>query len=501
MTPTKADSQATYKYVNSRYGALAVFANDTGAVTQSLLTYGEWAENELTFLERFLTAGCTVLDVGAYIGTHTLAFVRFVGPTGRVIAIEAQPDSFEVLRKNVEANVPVESRCTVQLENAVASSDLGQISISVIDVGHDSSFGSASLLDALTDTSRTPTSNQDLSQNRARVPAITLDSLDLKDCALIKIDVEGVEDIVLRGALQILARCSPIVYCECNSVAAGLKSMSVLEGSRYKIFAHVVNAFNPDNFFGTGENIFGNAREVALVGLPVEREAQIKSLQPRAFELVLDIEDADDLALALLNKPQYQGEILRPSHAAKTGGAEFLNQYDAARIELARLQTENATLQGNCAEQLRTIERVQSENATLLGNCVEQLRTLERVQAANEEALAVIKERDQSAAQLHALLTELHALLTERDADITRLQAMVEHGSRDITELQVLLNQRHIDISQLRDDISHLRDDTSHLRDTVKQRDRELSSLYTSKSWKATKPLRWASKQMRMRGR
>ncbi|MDP9158669.1 MAG: FkbM family methyltransferase, partial [Acidobacteriota bacterium] len=136
-------NEAAYHVVNSRYGALTVFANDTGAATESLLTYGEWAQNEISFLQRFVTSGCTMLDVGAYIGTHTLAFARFVGPAGRVIAIEAQPDTFEVLKKNVAQNVSG----IVQLENAVASSQFGQLTIPTIDAGHEGSLGSASLLE------------------------------------------------------------------------------------------------------------------------------------------------------------------------------------------------------------------------------------------------------------------------------------------------------------------------------------------------------------------
>ena|SRR5437868_1400172 len=93
-----------YRTVRTRYGQMAVFANDTGAVSRSLLTYGEWAENELSFLGTLILPGATVLDVGAYIGTHTLAFSKLVGSEGRVVAIEPQPKTFELLTKNVFAN-------------------------------------------------------------------------------------------------------------------------------------------------------------------------------------------------------------------------------------------------------------------------------------------------------------------------------------------------------------------------------------------------------------
>lgn len=422
---------AAYKVVDGRYGALTVFANDTGAVTQSLLIYGEWAENEIDFLRHFVTTGSTVLDVGAYIGTHTLAFARAVGSTGRVIAIEAQPDTFDVLKRNVLANVMGDAASShpgiVQLENAIVSDRLGEIIIPAIDVERENSFGSASLLETL--TGGPPALDDDI-QGRARVQSITIDSLDLQSCALVKLDVEGVEDIVLRGAVQTLQRCSPVIYCECNTLAAGLKSLAVLESIHYKVFAHVVQAFNSNNFFNAGVNIFGEAREVALVGIPAARAHDIRRLPLRPSELLLDVEEADDLALALLNKPQYSSEVLRLSRAAKTGGAKFLN----------RLQNE------------------------------EQHTLAQRLLRAHEENVASIKEKDRA-------ITELHVLLTQRDADIEKLQEMLAQRDRDNVELHELLTRRDVDIASLQCAVSDKERDIVEAHATILQRDADLAIL------------------------
>src|SRR2546428_7070432 len=106
-----------FQTVDARYGRMMFFANDIGAVSQSLQTYGEWAENELGFMKVLIPRGATVVDVGAYIGTHTLAFAHFAGPDGRVISIEPQDESFALLKRNVAAN-----RLTnVQLDHAAAA--------------------------------------------------------------------------------------------------------------------------------------------------------------------------------------------------------------------------------------------------------------------------------------------------------------------------------------------------------------------------------------------
>jgi hypothetical protein len=87
----------------TRRGTMTFFRNDRGAVTQALEAYGEWAEHEIAFCGRFLAPGDVVLDVGAYIGTHALAFAERVGPGGHVYSFEAQPASFALLVRNLTA--------------------------------------------------------------------------------------------------------------------------------------------------------------------------------------------------------------------------------------------------------------------------------------------------------------------------------------------------------------------------------------------------------------
>jgi len=93
-----------HRAVDSRYGPIVFFANDMGTIGQSLALYGEWAENELGFVKQFLLPGATVLNVGAYAGTHTLAFAHSVGSEGRVVALETMPTTFKVLKENALAN-------------------------------------------------------------------------------------------------------------------------------------------------------------------------------------------------------------------------------------------------------------------------------------------------------------------------------------------------------------------------------------------------------------
>ncbi len=313
----------------TRHGRVMFFRNDSGAVSRSLREYGEWAENELSFMRRFVSPGGTIVDVGAYIGTHTLVFANYVGATGEVIAIEAQPASYKVLSANIAAN----NLRKVTAYHAIASNEIGDFAIPVLNLERIASFGSASLHATLLHEGNEIVSRPETS-SQVVVRSLTLDSLDLPRCDLVKIDVEGVEDLVIEGGFKTIRRYTPVIYCECNSVEDGLRSVAVLRSVGYSVYAHIVEAFNKENFRGNKDNIFGSACEVALIGVSPGQEGLLHSIPPRDIELVLQISTADDLVLALLNKPQYPEEILRPSAAARSGGHVYLDRVVRQRLEL-----------------------------------------------------------------------------------------------------------------------------------------------------------------------
>ena len=69
-------------------------------ISRALALYGEWAMDELDLMAQIITPGMCVLDVGAFIGTHTLAFSEFVGPMGKVYSFEPRKDIYAILSEN-----------------------------------------------------------------------------------------------------------------------------------------------------------------------------------------------------------------------------------------------------------------------------------------------------------------------------------------------------------------------------------------------------------------
>ncbi|MFM8940264.1 MAG: FkbM family methyltransferase [Phenylobacterium sp.] len=146
----------------------------------------------LDALRGLIRPGQTVVDVGANIGNHT---VYFAGEAGcRVVPFECNPRMVENLKATIALN---------QLEGQVDLSHLGKAVSSFVGtipfqfVRDDYSFVTAGEGEGITLT-----------------PCLTLDSLDLPECALLKIDVDGGEPGVLEGARDVLARLRPAVSIE-----------------------------------------------------------------------------------------------------------------------------------------------------------------------------------------------------------------------------------------------------------------------------------------------
>ena len=160
--------------------------------------------NEQRFLRRILRAGMTVIDVGANQGFYSLLAARGVGPTGRVLAFEPVRSEFEKLQRNAAVN----GYTNISAENRAVGAAEGETEFHVAEGG----FGTFSSRKPLADDLRA------LRQKVVKVGLTTLDAAaekaGLARCDLVKIDVEGGELEVLRGAERLLARFRPLVMCE-----------------------------------------------------------------------------------------------------------------------------------------------------------------------------------------------------------------------------------------------------------------------------------------------
>jgi hypothetical protein len=112
-----------------------------------------------------------------------------------------------------------------------------------------------------------------------RVPVVTIDSLELPACALIKVDVEGMELDVLRGATQTIKRHRPRLFVENNGTDRSPPLISWLLEQGYRLFWHVTPLFNPRNFANASEDAFANLNSTNMLCLPPSDTAEVRGMR------------------------------------------------------------------------------------------------------------------------------------------------------------------------------------------------------------------------------
>ena len=222
-------------------------------------TYGEDQEQELRLLSRFIRPGQVVLDVGANIGTHTIFFSKLTGPTGRVIAFEPQ----RIIFQNLCANLALNALTNVHALWCGAGANEGRLFVPPIDYQAPNNFGGLSLKQ---------------SAQGEPVPRIAIDGLNLPACHFIKIDVEGMENEVLAGAAKTIAAFQPILFLENNRKEESPELIGRVLDLGYRCYWCLAPLWNPDNYHGKKENIFGQIVTVNMLCLHASRKITIVGL-------------------------------------------------------------------------------------------------------------------------------------------------------------------------------------------------------------------------------
>ncbi|ENO8808635.1 FkbM family methyltransferase [Photobacterium damselae subsp. damselae] len=290
-----------YKIVNSEFGHFTVIKNDS-VVSKSMELYGEWAKNELCEISKFIKDTDTVLDVGAFIGTHTIYFSSLVC-NGKVISFEARKDIYDVLKINSD-----------KLSNVtVINSGIGKNNYK-IEIEHKSLNGS----DNFGGLDLKPIDK--LEHKEVEIISINkLDSYDLEKVDFIKVDVEGMEYDVLLGAENIINKNRPVIFLELNDVEHGSNLLSWAKNNNYNVYGISTLAYNKNNFNNNQENIFSNASEIGLLFI----DSNAENYNDIAKQTLSEIYTLDDIVLLLLTKIQYPYEILAKCKSANKLGISY----------------------------------------------------------------------------------------------------------------------------------------------------------------------------------
>lgn len=174
------------------------------------------------FLRGYLREGMVVIDVGANVGDLTSVAADCVGPSGRVLALEASPENACRLRERFAGTGHVDVR------HAAASDQCGSLVLHL-----DASNSKRHSLYA---------SVVSVPGESLVVPAITLDDVrhEIGHVDLVKIDAQGAEARIVAGARRLIDRDHPVVLFElwpAGMIAAGTPPaalFAVFDSLRYR---------------------------------------------------------------------------------------------------------------------------------------------------------------------------------------------------------------------------------------------------------------------------
>ena len=391
---------------------------------RALREYGEWAQGELNLLLDLIDVGNTVIDVGAFVGTHTIAFARHVGHKGQVYAFEPHPVAFGLLRLNVEQN----DLSNVKLFNAALSDYTGTMNSHKANLADTDSPGSFSLLTKVDVAAES---------SGITIDVMTLDQFDIDSCHLMKVDVEGMELNVLKGSAKTLRRLHPLVFAECLSLHNGWQTVSFMRDNGFEAFLHNERAFNPDNFKRNASNFFGDARETNIVFVPTNQLSDFRE-RCKYFESLIPLKTLDDLALGMLKKPQYKYEALAQTRAAQILGIDFL----ANELELKQLADTASRLETSLQEKVAQIAEletsIQAKDALIA-----------ELKPSLQEKVSGVAKLETSLQEKVSHIAELEASLQEKVSDVANLEASLQEKISDIADLEISFQEKDAHIANL----------------------------------------------------
>lgn len=242
----------------TKWGDIEFFSEDV-FVGKSLREYGWYSMGEITLFEKALNPQCVVVEVGANIGSLTVPISRMAG---YVLAFEPQPQNFELLSSNVRRN----GLTNTWVRHTAIGSSRGLTNMPYLEELHpQGNFGGI-----------------EVGQGTYPVAVETLDDVcrDLKvpKIDLIKVDVEGYEREVFKGAVSCIFKFRPALYFENDRKEKSRELLEFVRSLEYRMYHH-----QPRLDEGADRNIWDHQFASYNI-LAVPREgAEIVGLEPVAI--------------------------------------------------------------------------------------------------------------------------------------------------------------------------------------------------------------------------
>lgn len=182
--------------------------------------FGIYENDEVELLRNFVKPGMTCIDAGAQTGFYTLHLANLIGPQEKLYSFEPNPDTFRLLKKNLDVN---DFACYVRLFN------LG-------------------LADAESEIEATKVSNMYVIGAMDGFPTCSMKVLRGEDIIkervdFIKIDIEGAEPAAIKGMSKLINEHQPVIFSEINefwlkdrAMTGSQQYLDLLRSFKYRVY-------------------------------------------------------------------------------------------------------------------------------------------------------------------------------------------------------------------------------------------------------------------------
>ncbi len=200
------------KTINTQFGKIVININDQ-FIGKSFLNQKYWGLQDIEIISKIIEFKCkkknkiVFYDVGANIGTHSIALSNIFKNKIVIRAFEAQSNIYEMFNQSIKIN----NLNNIELyHNAVSDKNDEIIRIDLPDYSKQNNFGGLELLK--------PFQNSDNAQMKKSgifedIKSIKLDIFN-EEVDFIKIDVEGMENLVLKGSKNLIVNHRPFLFME-----------------------------------------------------------------------------------------------------------------------------------------------------------------------------------------------------------------------------------------------------------------------------------------------
>jgi FkbM family methyltransferase len=206
------DDNKNLKTINTTFGKIVININDQ-FIGKSFLNQKYWGLKDIEIISKIIEYKCkkknkiVFYDVGANIGTHSIALSNIFKNKIVIRAFEAQSNIYEMFNQSIRIN----NLNNIELyHNAVSDKNNEIIKIDLPDYSKHNNFGGLELFKPFQNSDNAQMQKSGIFED---VKTIKLDIFN-EEVDFIKIDVEGMENLVLKGSKNLIVNHRPFIFME-----------------------------------------------------------------------------------------------------------------------------------------------------------------------------------------------------------------------------------------------------------------------------------------------